>query len=1113
MKQSLSLARLVASAFLILIVVSAVVIQLSQPACADAIPVAHLPDGTTWIDEIGYYEVSYRYLDGRTGSMPMGWIGNFDDNTGISAIPSEPQNGKRAYLIHPIWRGGTGDTDQTFRLAIPNAKSIFLSFSIAMRSDAVGKSDGVTFRVFVNGDKVLDQNKANGAWSDYRFDLTRFAGKTIALTFEANPGPANNSSFDFGLWGDRRIAIAGTSSTPVVREFKPKPAPLDQKETGWGSASPTHPISSENIKRISTFESPSPHQLFDGLNFRLTTGKTTSSLAFASGATLDLVAPDGKIVSSESVGSDAKITQEATTNGGIRRTVVYILDGRAITVVADIDHYDGSSVRIRLHSTDPYIAAVHFGRIGPTAFQRQVIVPYYGQVVYSASLGLFSNVVADYGLSHSSRLSNDAAQYLPLTDGRRIALDETAYYAVAPDIRDVLPTPIGAPSPYRQTMGDLAVIDYWDGHAEQLADRLQDWSTYGLNHFLTIIHNWQHGGYDQELPAVLPANDSIGGNDGLIALTTKAKGLGERVALHENYVDFYPNGPLYNKSEIAVHSDGSLIPAWMFPGHVSYLMTPVAMLKYAGRITPQVHSEIGTNSSYLDVHSAITPFDHTDFRANRKGAGEFITCLHAQQDLWQLMRNVHGGPVLGEGANHWYWSGMLDGVEAQFGVGVPGNCGENAPLFVDFDLLKIHPRQINHGMGYIERWMSTEATEPISNALLDEYRMQEIAYGHSAFVSTSSQTLTLPFAWEEHNLAIPVESRTSLAHVRSIVYETNGSMMETSDAIANGTKFDRVRIRYDNGVTVWANSRPAPWTIEALGQKIMIPQYGWLASGPDLLAYMGEIGGGAATFARTASSIYANSRTAIVINTDSPRPYATPHIYDMAQTGSRAFRVTFGFDVTRNIPAAQRPFVHLVALKPRDSNDIAMQFPTGISTEPATWRTGSLTRGEPVDVTLPHDIQDGDYEIRIGLYNPNAGERLLLDGIDDNQKRYRMASLTVSDNGATITIEPIVSQESQSKLITRMANFGVISTNGSVKLTKSSPGQWVLIPLPRNVSFHVTLGGADIDPAFTRIFATPIDANGKPIGSGSALPVQNGYSALTIDLPQGAIGYLLTGMK
>ena len=123
----------------------------------DTIPVVTIPGGQTMIDDIGWYGVSYRYTDGRTGSMPMGWTGHFEDATGISAIPAGTQNGKRAYLEHPIWRKGTGDTDQTYRLALPQATSVTLTFSIALgiqRGRQVRRSD---IRAYVNGQKLLDQ--------------------------------------------------------------------------------------------------------------------------------------------------------------------------------------------------------------------------------------------------------------------------------------------------------------------------------------------------------------------------------------------------------------------------------------------------------------------------------------------------------------------------------------------------------------------------------------------------------------------------------------------------------------------------------------------------------------------------------------------------------------------------------------------------------------------------------------------------------------------------------------------------------------------------------------------------------------------------------------------
>ncbi|MDR3710377.1 MAG: DUF5696 domain-containing protein [Capsulimonadaceae bacterium] len=1080
---------------------------------AETVPVTAVLGGVTNIDDIGFYGVTYRYTDGRTGSKPMGWSGHFDDKTGISATPMGVQAGKRAYLIHPIWHDGTGYTDQTYRLALPKAKSITFAFSIAMRDDVVGKSDGVTFRAFLNGEKLIDQNKTDATWADYKFDLTKYGGQTITLVFEADPGPKNDPSWDYGIWGDRRLVCTGVPVATVRRLFAAPPVALDGKPVGWGSASPTHISTASTAGKIESVADAGATELLGGLAFHLTSGTSHVTLPYAGGASLDLVGPDGKIVSSTSPDVHCVVTQSSPSASVIRRTAVYTVGSRTIKVVADIDRYDGSSVRVSLHSSDPYISSVHFGRIGPSAYSRRIAVPFYGSVSYAADLGLFSNVIIDYGISNSSALSSDSAEYRALTDGARLAVNEVAYYALSPEAEDVLPTPINAASPYRQAMGDVAVIDYWGGDAAKYAGFLEDASTYGLTHFFTIIHNWQHGGYDQQLPTVLPANDYIGGNAGLITLTTKAKALGQRVALHENYDDFYPNGPLYNQDEVAVDSAGKLIPAWMMAGHVSYLLTPVLMSKYSHMITTEVHKTIGTNASYIDVLSAIDPFGHTDMRATRPGAGKFSTCLDAQKELWQYLREVHGGPVLGEGANHWYWSGMLDGVEAQFMSSAQFDM-ENPPLFANFDLTKIHPKQINHGMGYLERWLNTQNSTPPTQAQLDDYRMQELVFGHSAFVSTWGQTLNIPFMFEEHNLAIPVVSRYASAKVRTIEYEVNGRLLSTADAVAAESRFDRVRIGYDNGLTIWANLRDVPWTVTSGESSYVLPKFGWLASGDGVLAYTATRNDGKATFAKTATSLYANARSAMVYRTKGQMTYATPKALDIKQTGPRQFQARFAFDVTQKIPDGYQVFIHFVSDTIKENSGIAMQFPVGIDAAASTWPVGARTQGGLVPVTLPADLKDGVYEIRIGLWSPSGGGRLILDGLDDGGNRYRLASLTVSNGGQNIVVAPIPSAPaSEYAPNTHTVDFGELATNGSVEMTKRDAGKWTLIPLPRDHDFQVALSGRAIDPAFAHIRAVAIDAAGKAVAPAAELPVKNGRSVLTVHLPSSAVGYLLTAAR
>jgi hypothetical protein len=1073
-------------------------------ALADAVstpPVVTMPSGQTLIDDIGLYGVSYHYLDGRTGSRPTGWSGHFDDQTGISVTPYGSQNGKNVFLMHPIWHDGTGDTDQVFRLKLPASSSIALSFSISMETDVVGKSDGATFRVFVNGSTLLDFNKTDAVWSDHEYDLSQYSGQTITLTFEIDPGPSHNSSWDYAFWGDRAITCSGGMAQLLQPMFSSTTHYLDAPVSGWNSASPTHAVDDTTAKHISMFADMKPSSLFSGLTFCLNSGSKAQTLPFASGAHLDLVSPDGKIVSSESSSVHATISQTVDRDGVVHRHAVYMLGTRTITANADISRYDGSSTKVTLRSNDPFISTVYFGGIGPSSFEHTVLVPYYGSIKYLRDLGLFSNVALDYGLSYAGRQDKTNAYYDALTDGTRIPVSETAYYAVSPNPDDVVPTPIGSISPYRTTMANIAVIDYWGGDAAGLSDTLSDQNTYGLSKYLVIIHNWQHGGYDQQLPSVLPANDFIGGNSALRKLSATTKTLGELLALHENYVDFYPNGPLYNQSEIAVTSDGKPIPAWMWPGHISFLMTPVVMHKYASSISSQVHEQIGTTASYLDVHSSIPPFIHTDHQAARTGSGKFQTMIVCQRDLWQLMRDIHKGPVLGEGNNHWYWSGMLDGVEAQFGTGVAQDEAEWAPLFVDFDLLKIHPRQINHGMGYLERWLPTEGTAQPTVMQLDDYRMQEIAFGHSAFISNNSSTLNLPFMWQEHNLVIPVASKYAKAKVRSIEYEVDGHLLSSGAAIAAGCKFDRVKIGYDNGLTIWCNSRAEPWKISVREESIQLPQFGWAASGNGLIAYTASKSGGMASFVETPGSIFADARTVLVAEA-AQSAFAAPSLTQLRQTTPNSFEGKFIFDVTRTIPAGYVPFVHVV----NKDGEIISQTSTGISSSPSTWPLGKIV-GDTIVGGIP--VSDGIYEIRVGLYSPGTGDRLPLDGNADEQRRYRAAEITVSDGGKLISFSVPKAVASEYAPASHMVKFGVLSTNGSVKLTRIGPGEWLLIPLPRDHTFTVNLDARRIDHMLLQMTATPIDANHHPLGAAQIVPIVNGHSRLVISLPTNGIGYLL----
>ena len=1096
------------------------------PVTAPPPPVVAIPGGVTHLDDIGLYSVSYHYLDGRSGTMPVGWTGHFEDQTGISITPFGTQAGKSAFLIHPIWRNGTGDTDQEFRLALPRAKKITLHFSIAMQEGQTGpgKSDGATFRLFLNGRKLLDKNKTDSAWAPYSFDLTPESGHTVALRFETDPGPKHDSSFDFALWGNREISDIGaplTAPSPITKHSYP----LTGRTSAWGGASPTFAPGDTILTPIGR----RPHGILDQWAFWPTKpqpkGKPAAHenpIGIGAGAYLDLVEPGGKIVRSDSPEVHASVVQTQSPHG-VHRAVTYSLSGRTIRVAADLYYARGSTARVDIRSDDPYIAAVHFGDIGPVAFRRQIVIPYLGQISYLPDLGLFAKTIVDYTLSHAGALDGTTARYGALTDGRRRPVRETAYYALSPDLHAVLPTAPNPASPYRAPLGKHIILDVWGGSFTDNAAWLKELSTYGLTELDTIVHDWQNGGYDNKLPNVLPANPNLGGDAGMKVWAHTAVNLGEIFGLHENYVDFYPNAAVYTTKDVAHDSQNHLIPAWKNLIQ-SYAVAPTAILKYARMFTPEVQRRFGENGGYLDVHSAVPPWFHVDFRADVPGAGEFRTVFNAHRDLWKLFRKVHGGPVLGEGNNHWYWSGLLDGVEAQFGQGVPSNGGQTAPLMVDFDLLKIHPLQLNHGMGYLERWLAAGYSGDWGSRIpamktLDQYRMQEIAYGHAGFVAAPLAP-NLPFIWQEQNLVIPVTDRYATAQPVSIQYELNGRMLDTNAAAAAGSAFDRVRIQYDDGLVILANSRDADWHVG--GGKYVLPQYGWMASGDGLTAYTAERDGVVVDYARTPASLFVNARTTVV--TPERQLDVTPSVARFEQAGPRQFRITYAWRVGDPIPKGEAIFIHVTGAGAAQPEGIIFQPPSGIAAAPDRWPVGKTTVGDPVDVTLPAGMPDGSYEIKTGLYAPDAGGgRLALGGKNDGDSRIILGTLIVSDNGSTLRFQPTPAQPdlaaaNRARILAhtnpnhKLVDFGVAATDGSFLLQRERAGSWTLTPFPRNTRFTIALNPPAIDGAFKSLHVEALNVNNRPVGPVAIHPAPKrgrGWVEFQANTIPGAVRYRL----
>lgn len=179
----------------------------------EGLSAVNIPLGLTLLRNIQEYRVGYQNYGDLPAWMPVGWGGHFDYWTGIAYNLSYSTNGRRGILLHSPWKKSkTGRTWVDYKLRLPENKQISFLFGIAMSDEINAKnSDGVTFSAFIfhdNGENTLLNKHYNSfEWMDSEFDLSDYAGKTIVLRLQVEPGPNNSPSCDYSLFGQPRIIV------------------------------------------------------------------------------------------------------------------------------------------------------------------------------------------------------------------------------------------------------------------------------------------------------------------------------------------------------------------------------------------------------------------------------------------------------------------------------------------------------------------------------------------------------------------------------------------------------------------------------------------------------------------------------------------------------------------------------------------------------------------------------------------------------------------------------------------------------------------------------------------------------------------------------------------
>ena len=425
--------------------------------------------------------------------------------------------------------------------------------------------------------------------------------------------------------------------------------------------------------------------------------------------------------------------------------------------------------------------------------------------------------------------------YLPRTDGNYNDLSERLFITVSDSLDDVMPTIPNPPSPWRGEVGSHG----WRNHGSSF--RSEDrrlWQAiydHGIRKMTVTDHEtcWRDGGdsYTYRTHAA-PAK---GGDAAMLDYSRfMRETLGFRYGPYNNYVELAPVNGNWNWDMASRWPGKQPIAAWVRTYATKASMAPW----WSAKIATELHAKFGFNTAYCDVHTAAVPWRRVDYDARVPGAGTIGEVFYAWGEVLLAQRKAWGGPVFSEGGFQCMYAGLADGNyarESSYDFAAE-------PWLLDFELKRIHPLEIDIGMGSLRHFSPSKEdlqrryhrpsvrTVEEAEPLLDRYICAELAFGHAGYLiidwfwnpaktygPSYGEPCTFnidrnPAAWRiaarSHFMTLAVASRYSTASAERIRYlDGEGRWLEASDAIRTGALArNQLSVRYDSGIWVVVNA-------------------------------------------------------------------------------------------------------------------------------------------------------------------------------------------------------------------------------------------------------------------------------------------------------------------
>ena len=467
-------------------------------------------------------------------------------------------------------------------------------------------------------------------------------------------------------------------------------------------------------------------------------------------------------------------------------------------------------------------------------------------------------------------------EYQLRSDGKRNPLRERFIFTLSPEVREVLPTIAHPPSPNAAKLA--AYAHSTGGQASRLEEQLGRWRrlhAYGVDkvyirHFDGMWADESQGTQEWTLTEhVAPVAGDVAVRKYLDALSA----MGFLPVLYTNYTDLQPVAAEFDWDRV-IRLPGGEISPFCWPG--SYPLKPLAGVALERQYAPRIKERFGTQGSFCDVHTSAAPWHKVDCDARLPGAAQFGTTYRAYAKLLMAERTTYGA-VYSEGSRHWLYAGLHDGSDAQLCAPKP----HLEPFLVDFDLLRIHPLEMDAGMSWLGRYVKDPFVGPKSGspeqaaaqalggweAALDRFNAATLAFGHQATL-TETNVRGYDSDIRTYCMIQPVQLLYAMRKAEAITYHdpATGRSMGPSEAIITGVLRDsQVFVRYDSGLEVRVNgSLTEPWRVEAAGTTWELPPSGWVcAAAGKVLSWSALVVGARADYCSTPDMRFADARGAM----------------------------------------------------------------------------------------------------------------------------------------------------------------------------------------------------------------------------------------------------------